>query len=69
MTEQIKITDDVMLKMPNKLRSTYTLWLEGHDLRNLISKPTYYRHRKELKEYGVNIDLRPESVRNPDLGI
>jgi len=62
MTEQIKLSDEIMLNMPNKLRSTYTLWSEGHDLRNLISKPTYYRHRKDLKEFGINIDLRPESI-------
>ncbi len=51
-----------MIKMPNKLRSTYTLWSEGHDLRSMISKSTYYRHRIDLKEYGINIDLRPEST-------
>lgn len=68
MSEQIKLNDNVMLKMPNKLRSTYTLWLEGHDLRNLISMPTYYRHRKQLKEeFGINIDLRPESTKQSNV--
>lgn len=67
MTEQIKLTDETLMKIPNKLRSTYTLWNEGHDLRNLISKPTYYRHRKELKEYGINIDLRPESTKKSNV--
>lgn len=28
----------------------------------MISKSAYYRHRKELKEFGINIDLRPESI-------
>ncbi len=62
MTQQIKINDDTLLKMPARLRSTYTLWQEGHDLRNLISRTTYHRHRKDLKQYGINIDLRPESI-------
>lgn len=62
MNEQIKLTEEVMIDMPNKLRSTYTLWSEGHDLRSMISKATYYRHRIDLKEYGINIDLRPEST-------
>lgn len=67
MSEQIKLTDETMMEMPNKLRSTYTLWVEGHDLRSLLSKPTYYRHRKELKEYGINIDLRPESTQKSNV--
>ncbi len=62
MNEQIKLTEEVMMEMPNKLRSTYTLWSEGHDLRSMISKATYYRHRIDLKEFGINIDLRPEST-------
>lgn len=62
MSDQIALTDEQLNEIPNKLRSTYTLWREGHDLRNLMSRATYNRHRKELKEYGVNIDLIPESV-------
>ena len=53
--------------MPNKLRSTYTLWLEGHDLRSMMSKATYYRHCLELKELGINIDLRPESTKKSNV--
>lgn len=63
MSEQIALTDDAMMNMPNKLRSTYTLWVEGHDLRSMMSKATYYRHCLELKELGINIDLRPESTK------
>lgn len=62
MTEQIQLNDQTLLNMPTKLRSTYTLWSEGHDLRNMMSKATYNRHRKELKNYGINIDLSVESI-------
>jgi hypothetical protein len=34
MSKQIALTDDAMINMANKLRSTYTLWIEGHDLRS-----------------------------------
>ena len=61
MTEQIKLSNKILLNMPVKLRSTYTLWSEGHDLRSLMSMSTYYRHRKDLKKFGINIDLRPET--------
>jgi II/X family phage/plasmid replication protein len=63
MSEQITLTDEIMMNMANKLRSTYTLWVEGHDLRSMMSKATYYRHCLELKELGINIDLRPESTK------
>lgn len=64
MTDQIKLSDKAMLNIPNKYLSTYVLWSEGHDLRNKLSKPTYYRHRKALLEFGINIDLRPDSINN-----
>jgi II/X family phage/plasmid replication protein len=59
MTDQIQLSTDVTNNLPNKLVATYTLWNEGHDLRNMMSKATYYRQRKALMEYGINIDLMP----------
>ena len=67
MSEQIALTDENMMDMPNKLKSTYRLWLEGHDLRDMMSKATYNRHRLELKNYGINIDLRPESTKKSNV--
>jgi II/X family phage/plasmid replication protein len=62
MNEQIALTTDELMNLPQRLRSTYVLWKDGHDLRSTISKPTYYRHRKELLQYGINIDLRQDRV-------
>lgn len=67
MTDQIQLSDDVLLSMPKKLRSTYTLWSEGHDLRDMMSNATYHRHRNDLKAYGINIDLRPESTKKTNV--
>ncbi len=67
MPEQIQLNDEALLKLPTKLRSTYTLWMEGHDLRNMHSPATFYRHKKELKQYGINIDLKPESTRKTNV--
>lgn len=68
MSEQIALSDELMIGLPNKLKSTYTLWLEGHDLREMMSKATYNRHRLELKKtYGINIDLRPESTQKTNV--
>ena len=67
MSEQIALNDENKMNLPTKLRSTYTLWIEGHDLRDMLSKSAYYRHRADLKEYGINIDLRPESARKSNV--
>jgi II/X family phage/plasmid replication protein len=67
MSEQIALSDTNKMNLPTKLRSTYTLWIEGHDLRDMLSKSAYYRHRADLKEYGINIDLRPESTRKSNV--
>lgn len=61
MTQQITLSNEVLESLPNKLRSTYTLWSEGHDLISMMSPATFRRHRAELKEKGINIDLHPES--------
>ena len=67
MSEQIALSDELMIGLPNKLKSTYTLWIEGHDLRDMLSKSAYYRHRADLKEYGINIDLRPSSTQKTNV--
>lgn len=59
MTEQIRLPSETANTLPNKLKATYTLWSEGHDLRSMMSKATYYRQRKLLMNYGINIDIQP----------
>ena len=62
MNEQIALSTDELMNLPQRLRSTYVLWKDGHDLRSTMAKNTYYRHRKELMAYGINIDLRQDSM-------
>lgn len=62
MTDQIRLSDKLTNELPSSLIETYTLWSEGHDVRSMIrSKSTYYRRRKQLMEFGINIDIRPHS--------
>jgi len=60
MTEQIKLSDKKLNELPQRLRSTYILWRDGYDLRSECPKRTYYRHRKELLEHGLDIALRSD---------
>jgi II/X family phage/plasmid replication protein len=67
MSEQITLSTEKMIEIPNRLRLTYRAWLDGHDLRDMLSKSAYYRHRADLKLYGINIDLRPESTKTSNV--
>lgn len=67
MSEQIALTSEKMIEIPKRLRMTYRAWLDGHDLRDMLSKSAYYRHRADLKEHGINIDLRPESTQKSNV--
>jgi len=43
------------------------LWVNGNPSKFLQGHATYNRHRLELKEHGINIDLRPESTQKSNL--
>ena len=62
MTEQIPLSSEQQMNLPLRLQSTYVLWRDGQDLRSLLSRPTYYKHRKELLEYGIDIALRQDAA-------
>ena len=63
MTSQVTIHDEKLLKMPRTLQGTYQLWRQGADVRNIMNIQSFYRHRRMLLEYGVDISsihLAPE---------
>ena len=55
MQKQIRLSDKQILELPTRLKSTYILWQSGEDLRSVLPKATFYRHRLELKQYGIDI--------------
>ncbi|SPZ16883.1 phage/plasmid replication protein, gene II/X family [Pseudomonas luteola] len=65
MSEQLELSSEQLMELPNKLRGTYLLWKEGHNIDDVISRTTFWRHRSELMKYGIDIsvraDKRPES--------
>jgi II/X family phage/plasmid replication protein len=60
MSTQAVITSQEIDLMPRCLQSSYLLWKEGIDVRSRMSEPTFYRHRKEILEYGVDIAIPNE---------
>lgn len=62
MSEQIALSDQVLNKLPAYLRSTYVLWRDGHSPREILSKPTFYKHRSQLLGHGIDINMTVEKV-------
>ena len=68
MMERIKMNGNVRLthtqtaELPARLRGTYELWKSGISVRDVVSPATFYRHKKDLLAYGINID---EEQREP----
>lgn len=56
MSEQ-KQLDDLVLTLPSVFRSTYLTWKEGYNVKSLLPKRTFYRHRKRLLEHGLDISI------------
>ena len=56
MSEQ-KQLDELLLTLPSFLKSTYLTWKEGYDVKSILPKPTFYRHRKKLLEHGIDISI------------
>lgn len=62
MNEQIALTTKVLQDLPRYLQGTYVLWQTGQNPRELLSKNTFYKHRKALLEFGIDINLAVEKV-------
>jgi hypothetical protein len=55
--------DDDLAKLPDHLRGTFAQWKLGLDLRELCSKPKFYRHRAAIMELiGVDVAIPPASA-------
>jgi II/X family phage/plasmid replication protein len=64
--EAVTIKPTVLEELPGALRGAYALWQEGHDLRKVYSRPTFYRYRSQLLAHGIDISIqqsgRPDNV-------
>lgn len=62
-TGTFMLPNDVLASLPSHLKPVYELWLRGADMRVQYSRPTFYRHRKALRQYDIDIAI----TRGPDL--
>lgn len=63
--ETVAISDDAEFidSLPQRLRVTAAAFLAGRDVKSIMSNGGFYRHRKALLEYGIDIaDERPARI-------
>lgn len=58
MSDVYMLKDDVLDSLPPRLRLAYQAWLNGDDLKAVLPRPTFYRYRKQILEYGVDISSK-----------
>ena len=56
----VEINSEQMKALPKKLMAVYKLWEQGNDLMELYSRSAFYRHRRQLLEYDIDIAVRRE---------
>lgn len=52
--------------LSGRLQLAYTSWREGHDLRAILPRNTFYRYRTELLKHGIDIGVKQQRT-GPDL--
>jgi hypothetical protein len=62
---EAKMHIDEKLDLPGHLAGTYLMWRDGYDLRARLPKATFYKHRKALRAYGVDIAIAHNVQRLP----
>lgn len=57
MSNNFKLSSNITSNLPTGLRLAYIAWLSGEDLRTILPKNTFYRYRRKLKDYDIDIAL------------
>ena len=58
MSDQKALPTTALTDLPKRLIPIYHLWQQGHDIRAMYPKPTFYRYRSQLLPHGIDIAIR-----------
>ncbi|MCN3044918.1 phage/plasmid replication protein, II/X family [Escherichia coli] len=61
MSQNVLLSDEKIDKLPRYIQSTYLLWRQGSNLKTILPHNTFYRHRKELLTFGIDINFYCET--------
>lgn len=63
LSNNMTVPATTLAEMPGALRAAYALWEKGEDLKAILPRRTYYRYKKGLSAFGVNIDaIQPKTT-------
>ena len=60
--DNMPLSDEVLNTLPLRLKGVYAMWAAGHDLRAQMSSSAFYRWRRQMLAYGVDLLI----VQNPE---
>lgn len=66
MTDNYNIPPELLEDLKPRFRAVYELWKQGHDLRAMYSRNTFYTYRRQLKD-ALNIDIAVKQPRKQEL--
>jgi II/X family phage/plasmid replication protein len=55
LNDTLLLADDVVESLPSRLVPIYDAWKAGRDLQKLYARRTFYRYRKALLSFGIDI--------------
>lgn len=58
MNTTLRIPEGKLQGLPAGAQMAYQLWRDGHDVRTLLPRNTFYRHRRALLAHGVDISTK-----------
>lgn len=61
MNQNVLLSDEKVSKLPRHIQSTYLLWKQGSNLREILPHNTFFRHRRELLVFGIDINFYCET--------
>lgn len=53
--EDLRMSEEQLDDLPKRLRAVYGLWLSGADLRKHYSRTQFWRYRRDLRAYGIDV--------------
>jgi II/X family phage/plasmid replication protein len=63
LNDALRLAEDVLEQLPPKLVPIYHAWRAGTNLKELYAKNTFYRYRRQLLAYDIDIaEVRPHEV-------
>lgn len=69
MNEKTYVSEDTLRHFKNTQRTVLELFNQGVDLRAVMSKSSFYRHRSKFLEFGIDIGATVQSNDEPNVTV